>query len=51
MLDFLEILDDYHRSGGKVSINWHYEEDDEDMQETGEEMCEDLDLPYRLIPL
>ena len=51
MLDFLEALDNYHESGGKVTINWYYEEDDEDMQETGEELCEDLELPYTLIPI
>lgn len=51
MLDFLEALDDYYESGGKVTINWYYEEDDEDMQDTGEELCEDLELPYTLIPI
>lgn len=51
MLDFLEILDDYHESGGEVRINWYYEEDDDDMQETGEDLCEDLELPYTLIPI
>jgi hypothetical protein len=50
MLDFLEALDTYYESGGKVAINWYYEKNDEDMQETGEELCEDLELPYTLIP-
>lgn len=51
LLDFLEILESYYESGGEVMINWYYEEDDEDMQETGEELCEDLELPYELISI
>ncbi len=51
LLDFLEMLDEYHQSGGAITLNWYYEEDDEDMQEAGEELCEDLALPYTLIPV
>ena len=51
LLDFLEILDKYYEAGGTVTVNWYYEEGDEDMLETGEELCEDLLLPYQLILL
>ncbi len=51
MLDLLEALDDYYESGGKVTVNWYYEEDNEDMEETGEELCEDMEIPYKLIPM
>jgi hypothetical protein len=51
LLDFLEILENYHQSGGSVTLNWYYEEDDEDMQETGEELCEDFEFPYTLLPV
>jgi len=51
LLDFLEILDKYYEAGGTVELKWFYEEGDEDMQETGEELCEDLMLPYQVIPL
>lgn len=51
MLDLLETLDKYYESGGKVAINWYYEEDNEDMEETGEELCEDLEIPYKVLPL
>ena len=43
------MLEEFHESGGEVSLKWFYQEDDEDMQETGEELCEDLELPYQLI--
>lgn len=42
IFNFLEILKEYHKAGSAVQVNWHYEEDDEDMMETGEELCEDL---------
>jgi len=51
MLDLLEALDNYYESGGKVTVNWYYEEDNEDMEETGEELCEDMEIPYKLIPM
>ncbi len=51
MLDLLEALDNYYESGGKVTVNWYYEEDNEDMEETGEDLCEDLEIPYKLIPM
>jgi hypothetical protein len=50
ILDLFETLEDYHKSGGTVTLNWYYDDDDEGMQETGEELCEDLALPYTLIP-
>ncbi len=51
MLDLLEALDNYYESGGKVTVNWYYEEDNEDMEETGEDLCEDMEIPYKLIPM
>jgi hypothetical protein len=38
--DILDILDQIHQSGRKLSIVWGYYEDDEDMQELGEEYAE-----------
>jgi hypothetical protein len=32
-------------NGNKVLINWYYEEDDEDMQESGEDFQEIIDVP------
>ena len=38
-------------NGGKtsVSVNWHYEEDDEDMLEAGEDYQAIIDLPVKMI--
>ena len=48
ILDLFKTLEDYVRQGGEVQVNWYYEQDDEDMMETGEEFLEDLELPFSL---
>jgi hypothetical protein len=35
-------------SAGKVNITWYYEEDDEDMQESGEDFKEIINLPIQM---
>jgi hypothetical protein len=51
VLDLLLLLEDYHRDGGVVSVEWHYNPALEVMQEAGEEFGEDLSMPYRLVPV
>jgi hypothetical protein len=36
-------------AGNDVQINWYYEEDDEDMMETGEDFADIVDIPIHLI--
>ncbi len=50
ILDIFEILEEYNESN-EVTVNWYYEEDDEDILETGEEMGEDIDIPMNFIPI
>jgi hypothetical protein len=49
LLDLLLQLDEFHRAGGRVEVEWHYRPALEVMQEAGEEFGEDLALPYRLV--
>ncbi len=49
IFDLLEILETYLEKGGEIRINWYYEEDDDDMFETGEEFAEDTDLTFNMI--
>ncbi len=49
LLDLFEILDEHHASGGEVSVYWRYQEDDEDIRESGEDFAEDLKLPFHII--
>jgi len=49
ILDILDILEKHHKNGGKINLNWFYEEDDEDIQESGEEFVEGLSLPHKIL--
>jgi hypothetical protein len=49
ILDILELLDQYHRSGGSVKINWYYREGDQDIKETGQELAEDFLFPISFL--
>lgn len=49
MLDIIDLLEEYFNEGGIVNINWYYEENDEDILETGEEFSEDTNVPINLI--
>ncbi len=49
ILDILDLLEKYHGQGQKIQVNWYYEEDDEDIEESGEEFAEGLSIPFQLI--
>jgi hypothetical protein len=49
LLDLLSLLEAEHRKKRSVTVNWHYRKNDEDMEESGEEFAEDLDMPFKLI--
>ncbi len=43
LMGLFELLEDTAKKGNKVHIVWSYEEDDDNMEELGEEFCEDLE--------
>ncbi len=49
ILDMLSLLEAAHAKGRKVEVIWHYREDDEDMQESGEEFAQDINVPFSLV--
>jgi len=49
MIDILELLEKYYNTGGEVQVNWYYDEDDEDILETGKDMAEDIVVPISFI--
>ncbi|MFP4527826.1 MAG: DUF1987 domain-containing protein [Candidatus Kapaibacterium sp.] len=52
IMDILDILDGYHRSGaGEVTVKWYYQEEDEDILETGEEFAEGLELNFEFVSI
>ncbi|MCK5537416.1 MAG: DUF1987 domain-containing protein [Bacteroidales bacterium] len=50
ILDILKILKRYEDKGGDVVVNWHYDEDDMDMEEALEDYIIDTGVKINLIP-
>lgn len=48
ILDILFKLENIHQSGTEILIRWHYEEEDEDMREAGEEYGDLVEVPFEL---
>jgi hypothetical protein len=49
ILDLFKKLEAIHKNGNEVVINWHYEEDDEDMLEAGEDYQAIIKVPFKMI--
>jgi SiaC family regulatory phosphoprotein len=43
LMGLFELLDETAENGNKVHVTWIFEEDDDNMEELGEEFCEDLE--------
>ena len=49
MLVILKKLDTYAKeSGNSVSVNWSFDEDDEDMEALGEDLASLVDIPFTI---
>ena len=49
ILDVFKTLGSLQSKGAEVRVKWHYEEDDEDMLEVGQEMSRMSKLPFEYI--
>lgn len=49
LLDILLKLEDMVNNNNDVLVQWHYAEDDEDMQDAGEEYADIVDVPFEHI--
>jgi len=49
ILDVFKKLEKINSGDSKVTINWHYEEDDEDMLEAGEDYEAIINVPFKMI--
>ena len=43
LMGLFELLEETAKKGSKVHVVWSYEEDDDNMEELGNEFCEDLE--------
>lgn len=52
ILDVFKKLEAIHKSGGSsIVINWHYESDDEDMLEAGEDYQAIISVPFKMVEI
>lgn len=49
ILDLLDLIEQNFKKGLKIEVNWYFEEDDEDIEESGEEFADGLTVPYKLV--
>jgi len=49
LLELFYKFEKLHKRGFYVTVNWHYPDDDEDMQETGIEYAQIVSLPFNQI--
>lgn len=49
LIELLEKLEPIHSSGLNILINWYFEEDDDEIKETGEECSELVKVPFKFI--
>ena len=51
LVEVFRRLETIQRKGGNVVINWYYEEDDEDMEESGEDFKEIISIPIIMLEM
>jgi len=49
--DLLKQLSKYKQKGAEITINWFFDEDDEDMKEAGEDYEDILGMSFNYIPM
>jgi hypothetical protein len=51
MMDIFDILEDAHKAGRKVLVNWFYDEQNERVADLAEEFKEDCSFPFMISTL
>ncbi len=49
LVEIFRKLEKIHRDGHSVEVTWHYEEEDEDMLESGEDFREIIKIPFNMV--
>jgi len=49
ILDVFKKLEQINKNGQEVQIQWHYEEEDEDMLEAGEDYDAIIDIDFKMV--
>jgi hypothetical protein len=51
LLDLFKKMETMSKNGSEITINWYYEEDDEDMLEAGEDYQSIINVPFKMIEM
>ena len=51
LIDLLDEMEEAHRAGRTVALNWYYDAEDDRAMELAGEFKEDLTLPFNIVPL
>ena len=51
LIDILDELEEAHRSGRPIALNWYYDPEDDRAMELAGEFKEDLSLPFAIVAL
>jgi hypothetical protein len=51
ILDLFKKLEAVRAAGNEVTVLWHYEQDDEDMLEAGEDYAGIINIPFKMIQI
>ena len=51
MMDLLDAMEDAHKAGRTVSLNWYYDQENDRALDLAEEFREDLTLPFHTLPV
>ena len=49
IFDFLKRINELHKSGNSVHIEWLFDENDYDLRDVGEDLLSFMDFPYKVI--
>ena len=51
LMKILEILDQGHKDGKNITLNWYYDKENDQLKECAEEFKEDLLVEFNIIPI
>ena len=51
MMDILDLLEEFFLVGGRITVNWYCDEENDRALETAEEFKEEITLPFTIIPV
>jgi len=49
VFDFLKLLNNMHKAGHKVLVEWLYDENDEDLRDVGNDLLSFMDFPFKVL--